>query len=95
MSSDPKIGDWNMNQLTRYVNQLIQDHDTASNPNRIFDTVEVTRKLALKDELAFLGQTQTTVGAAGAASGLPATPQLYVKVLDPFGIVRLIPLYNS
>jgi hypothetical protein len=93
--ADPTIGDWNMNQLTRFVNQLIAEHDTASNPNRIFDEVEVGRKLRIKDELAFLGSTVTAPGAAGAASALPATPELYVKVLDPTGQVRLIPLYKS
>lgn len=92
---DVTIGNWDMNQLTKYVNQLIQDHETTSSPNRILDQLEVTRKISIKDELAFLGQTQTTVGSAGAASALPATPELYVKVLDPYGQVRLIPLYKS
>jgi hypothetical protein len=92
---EPTISDWTINQLTRFVTQLVTDHETAGSPNRRFDEVEVTRKLKVTDELGFSGATQTTIGAAGAASNTPVSPELYVKVLDPKGIVRLIPLYLS
>ncbi len=38
---------------------------------------------------------QTTVGAAGAASALPATPTKYLKVQDHNGTVLVIPAYAS
>lgn len=37
--------------------------------------------------------SQTTVGAAGAASALPATPEEYLQVLNKDGNVRVIPAY--
>lgn len=39
--------------------------------------------------------TQTTVGAAGAASAPPATPVKYLKIKDSTGTTYAIPLYNS
>lgn len=38
---------------------------------------------------------QTTVGAAGGASALPATPTKYLKVLDHNGTVLVIPAYAA
>jgi len=40
------------------------------------------------------GLTQSTVGAAGAASALPATPVAYVKIADAAGNVYVVPAYN-
>lgn len=39
--------------------------------------------------------TQTTVGAAGAASALPATPTKYLKVTDNTGARLVIPAYTA
>ena len=39
--------------------------------------------------------TQTTVGAAGAASALPATPVKYLSVTASDGVEYVIPLYNK
>lgn len=39
------------------------------------------------------GNTQTTVGAAGAASAVPATPTRYLKVVDSDGTVLVIPAF--
>lgn len=38
---------------------------------------------------------QTTVGAAGAASALPANPTGYVKIKDSGGTIRVIPFYAA
>lgn len=38
---------------------------------------------------------QTTVGAAGAASALPATPTKYLKVQDDAGVTYVIPAYAA
>lgn len=39
------------------------------------------------------GNQQTTVGAAGGASALPATPTKYLKVFDSGGTTLVIPAY--
>lgn len=41
------------------------------------------------------GQEQTTVGAAGGASALPATPTKYFKVVDSAGTTLIIPAYAA
>lgn len=40
-------------------------------------------------------QAQTTVGAAGGASALPATPTKYFKVVDSAGTELIIPAYAA
>lgn len=46
-------------------------------------------------KLGFItGNTQSTVGAAGGASALPATPVTYIKV-DVNGTARVIPVYPA
>lgn len=41
------------------------------------------------------GKEQTTVGAAGAASALPATPTKYLQVKDSAGTTYVIPAYAA
>lgn len=41
------------------------------------------------------GNQQTTVGAAGAASALPATPTKYLKVFDSAGTALVVPAYTA
>lgn len=41
------------------------------------------------------GDEQTTVGAAGGASALPATPTKYLKVIDSAGTTLVIPAYAA
>lgn len=41
------------------------------------------------------GNQQTTVGAAGGASALPATPTKYLKVVDSAGTAYVIPAYAA
>lgn len=41
------------------------------------------------------GMIQTTVGAAGAASALPASPSKYLKVVDSAGTTYVIPAYAA
>lgn len=41
------------------------------------------------------GNQQTTVGAAGGASALPATPTKYLKVVDSAGTTLVIPAYAA
>jgi hypothetical protein len=41
------------------------------------------------------GNVQATVGAAGAASALPATPSKYLKVVGDDGTTYVIPAYAA
>ena len=41
------------------------------------------------------GNQQTTVGAAGAAAALPATPTKYLKVLDSAGATLVVPAFAA
>lgn len=41
------------------------------------------------------GNQQTTVGAAGAASALPATPTKYLQVVDSAGTTLVVPAYAA
>lgn len=88
------IGEWSTTELTRFVQTLIEGDPNVQAPNKTFEEMNITRKLIIDDELQFT-QSQTTVGSAGAASAVPATPELYAKVLGPDGQVRLIPLYKA
>jgi len=89
-----KIGEWDTSQLTKFVQQLLQDSEFLNNANKTFEELHVTRKLYIDDEAQFL-QVQTTVGGAGAAPAPPATPDSYARVIDAYGNVRLIPLYKA
>lgn len=44
---------------------------------------------------ALAGNEQTTVGAAGGGSALPATPTKYLKVVDSAGTTLVIPAYAA
>lgn len=94
MPGEEKIGDWTTTQLTRYLQQALQDNDFLNAAKRTFDELTVTRKLIVNDETQFL-QTQATVGAAGSATALPANPTGYIRVLDPTGKLVVIPYYAS
>lgn len=94
MPGEERIGEWTPTQLTRYVQQLLQDTDFLNAAKRTYDELTVTRKLTVQDEQQFL-QSQANVGAAGSASALPATPTGYFRVLDPLGKLVVIPYYAS
>jgi hypothetical protein len=88
------IGDWTTGELLRYIQNLIKQDETVNDLGRGASSFTVSRKLTIQDELV-LKQTSETVGAAGAASALPATPDMYAKVTGPDGTVRLIPMYKA
>lgn len=96
MSTIPQdnIGQWDPAQLMRYVrDQLMQDPVPMAS-NSTVDELIVARKFTVTDEIGFNGSAQTTVGAAGSASALPATPTGYIRILDNQGQVRVIPYFN-
>jgi hypothetical protein len=92
--AEETIGTWTTTQLTRFIQQALQDNDFLNAAKRTYDELVVTRKLTVNDEWQFL-QAQGTVGAAGGASALPATPSGYIRILDPLGKLVVIPYYAS
>jgi hypothetical protein len=78
---------------------LVKGHSTLTADLQQWQTsagavlTSVTSAGLLKWDLA--GNQQTTVGAAGAASALPATPTKYLKVVDSAGTTLVIPAYAA
>lgn len=90
-----KIGQWTEGQLIRFIQDVLRTDPVPLPSSASADELLVTRKLTVNDEIVFNGGAQATVGAAGGASALPATPAGYFRVLDNQGVVRLIPYYPS
>lgn len=90
-----KIGDWTEAQLIRFMQDVLRNDPVPLPSSASADELLVTRKLTVNDEIVYNGGAQATVGAAGGASALPATPAGYFRVLDNQGVVRVIPYYNS
>ena len=75
-----------VNELTQLVERInawaLVEHDG----NGVHTDVSV-------ETLTFNGSTQTTVGAAGGASALPATPLGYVSIFLSDGTEVVVPYY--
>jgi len=73
----------------------------ASQTGDLFQTQDSTNAVLLAVTAAGLpqwkaaGNQQTTVGAAGGASALPATPTKYLKIVDSAGTTLVIPAYAA
>lgn len=93
-AGERKIGDWTEAQLIRFIQDVLRNDPVPLPPAASTDELLVTRKLTVNDEIMFNGGAQATVGAAGGASALPATPAGYFRVLDNQGVVRIVPYYN-
>ena len=92
---DPNvIGNWTEQQLTRFIQDVLRNDPPPLPAAASTDEFIVTRLLTLQDEVQFNGTAQSTVGAAGPGSALPANPVGYLRVLDNQGQVRVIPYYN-
>jgi len=91
---EPTIGQWTTDQLVRFFQNMIRLHPPESSVNITAEDVNVVKTLKCLDQIQ-LFQNQTTVGAAGSASALPANPAGYFRVLDYTGNVKLVPYYNS
>lgn len=89
-----KIGEWTEAQLIRFIQDVLRTDPVPLPSSASADELLVTRKLTVNDEIMFNGGAQATVGAAGSASALPATPTGYFRVLDNQGTVKLIPYYD-
>ena len=92
--TEHKIGDWTEAQLIRFIQDVLRNDPVPLAAVASADEMIVGRKLTVNDEVLFNGTAQSTVGAAGGASALPATPAGYIRILDNQGAVKVIPYYN-
>lgn len=88
------IGDWSPGQLVRFIQDMLRQNPPQFAPNLTAEELVVTEKLTCNDLVIFT-QRQTTVGAAGGASALPATPLGYFRVSDYTGAIVAIPYYKA
>lgn len=88
------IGDWPVAQLIRTIQDLLRQNPPEFAPNLTSEELVVTDKLTCNDRVQFT-QRQSTVGAAGGASALPATPLGYFRVTDYTGAIVVIPYYKA
>lgn len=94
MPFEDNIGQWTVSELIRFLQEQFRQNPPETAPNLSSDNITVSALLSILDQIQFF-QVQTTVGAAGGASALPATPSGYIKILDYTGAVKVIPYYNS
>jgi hypothetical protein len=92
--AEEKIGDWTVGQLVRFLEQTLRESPPTRIPTLTTEELTNTEKLVCTDQIQ-LTQQQTTVGTAGGASALPATPTGYYRILDFTGTLRLVPYYNA
>lgn len=92
--ADETIGDWTVERLVRFLQQALEENPPSKIPTIVCDTITVANQANLIDQIQF-NQIQTTVGAAGSASALPATPSGYIKILDYSGQPFVIPYYKA
>lgn len=93
MAAPDSIGDWTVSELVRFLQEQFRQNPPETAPNLTSDTLTCTALLNIIDQVQF-NQVQTTVGAAGSASALPANPEGYIKILDYTGQVKVIPYYK-
>lgn len=88
------IGNWTTTLLTKFIQDALRNNPPQFTVNQTIEKLVVTDQITVKDQIQFM-RAKTTVGAAGGASALPATPKGYIEVLDPSGNVMLIPYFNN
>lgn len=94
IQGDQKIGDWTIAEFVRFLQQQMKDYPPTQIPTLLNDTLSISTLLTIFDQIQ-LNQAQTTVGAAGGASALPATPSGYFKIRDYTGTTKLVPFYEA
>ncbi len=92
--ADETIADWTVEKLVRFLQQALEENPPSRIPTVVCDTLTVNSLATLADQIQF-SQAQTTVGAAGSASALPANPTGYIRVLDFTGQPFVIPYYKA
>jgi len=91
------VGGWGTTQATTVSGSVAIGIDSAGTPAQTNADNEFVlgtplHTVRVKGYLQ-LDRSQTTVGAAGAASALPATPEKYLTVKDSNGVEFVIPCY--
>lgn len=94
MPFDETIGKWTVSQLVRFLQEQLRQNPPTSAPNLTSSQFTCYDLLTVRDQIQF-NNVQFTVGAAGGASALPATPKGYIRILDYTGQQYVIPYYNS
>jgi len=92
IDNSESIKDWTLNRLLRLIQDVTRD---VATPNPTYENVTITDNLLLDGNLVFEQPSQTTVGAAGSASALPANPTKYIKITDETGTQLVIPAYKA
>lgn len=92
--AEETIGDWTVEKLVRFLQQALEENPPSRIPALVCDTITASQQLTLADQIQF-SQVQTTVGAAGSASALPANPTGYVRILDHTGQPFVVPYYKA
>jgi hypothetical protein len=88
------ISSWTPGMLVRFIQNMLREHPPEFSSNFSADNITVNKTMKCLDQLQF-NSFQTTVGSAGGASPLPATPKGYFKVLDYTGNTVLVPFYPT
>lgn len=92
--ADETIGEWTVEKLVRFLQQALEENPPSRIPALVCDEITTNAKLTLVDQVQFT-QAQTTVGAAGSASALPANPSGYIRILDFTGQPFVVPYYKA
>lgn len=94
MAFDETIGKWTVTQLVRFLQEQLRQNPPTEAPTLTTSQLKCYELLDIKDQVQF-NQVQSTVGAAGSASALPATPSGYIRILDYSGQPFVIPYYKA
>jgi hypothetical protein len=94
MAFDETIGKWTVSELVRFMQEQLRQNPPTNAPTFTTSQLKCYELLDIKDQVQF-NQVQTTVGAAGSASALPATPSGYIRILDYTGQPFVIPYYKA
>lgn len=91
--AEETIGGWSISQLVRFLEDTLRQNPPSRIPTLTCEDLTVTTNLVHQDKVQFV-QRQSTVGGAGGASALPATPLGYFLIQDYTGATRAVPYYN-
>lgn len=92
MPGEETIGTWTVSQLVRFLEDAMRQNPPSRIPMLTTEELTVADNITISDKVVFT-QRQSTVGAAGGASALPATPSGYFVVQDYTGASRAVPYY--
>lgn len=92
--SNETIGEWTVAQLVQFLQAQKDENPPIKSTQFTCDEFIAVNKAQFYDRPQFY-QYQYTVGAAGGASALPATPLGYFKAIDRSGTAVVFPYYTA